>query len=147
MHSSAAKVTRDTITAARALFSKQAVWAVAMVRIRTRFSVECVLYNVFCIECVDYSTSLLLVDAYTHTCTHTNYSHTCMCRERELFIGTQCSNLYTSVDTPAKGRVGDIQCMCADMCTRIHAYIYKYIHNMNTYINTPFHKPILLTKN
>ena len=22
-----------------------------------------------------------------------------------LFIGTQCSNLYTSVDTPAKGRV------------------------------------------
>ena len=27
-------------------------------------------------------------------------------RERELFIGTQCSDLYTSVDTPAKGRVG-----------------------------------------
>ena len=27
-------------------------------------------------------------------------------RERVLFIGTQCSNLYTSVDTPAKGRVG-----------------------------------------
>ena len=25
---------------------------------------------------------------------------------RVLFIGTQCSNLYTSVDTPAKGRVG-----------------------------------------
>ena len=27
-------------------------------------------------------------------------------RERVLFIGTQCSNLYTSVDTPDKGRVG-----------------------------------------
>ena len=27
-------------------------------------------------------------------------------RECVLFIGTQCSNLYTSVDTPAKGRVG-----------------------------------------
>ena len=27
-------------------------------------------------------------------------------RERELFIGTQCSNLYTSVDTLAKGRAG-----------------------------------------
>ena len=25
-------------------------------------------------------------------------------RERVLFIGTQCSNLYISVDTPAKGR-------------------------------------------
>jgi hypothetical protein len=28
------------------------------------------------------------------------------CRERELFIGTQFSNLYTTVDTPARGRVG-----------------------------------------
>jgi hypothetical protein len=27
-------------------------------------------------------------------------------RERELFIGTQFSNLHTAVDTPAKGRVG-----------------------------------------
>jgi hypothetical protein len=27
-------------------------------------------------------------------------------RERVLFIGTQFSNLYTAVDTPAKGRVG-----------------------------------------
>jgi len=27
-------------------------------------------------------------------------------RERELFIGTQFSNLYTAVDTPARGRVG-----------------------------------------
>jgi hypothetical protein len=27
-------------------------------------------------------------------------------RERVLFIGTQCSNLYTAVDTPARGRVG-----------------------------------------
>jgi hypothetical protein len=26
-------------------------------------------------------------------------------RERVLFIGTQFSNLYTAVDTPAKGRV------------------------------------------
>jgi hypothetical protein len=26
--------------------------------------------------------------------------------ERVLFIGTQFSNLYTAVDTPAKGRVG-----------------------------------------
>jgi hypothetical protein len=26
-------------------------------------------------------------------------------RESVLFIGTQCSNLYTSVDTPARGRV------------------------------------------
>jgi len=27
-------------------------------------------------------------------------------RERVLFIGTQFSNLYTAVDTPARGRVG-----------------------------------------
>jgi hypothetical protein len=27
-------------------------------------------------------------------------------RESVLFIGTQFSNLYTAVDTPAKGRVG-----------------------------------------
>jgi len=27
-------------------------------------------------------------------------------RESVLFIGTQFSNLYTSVDTPARGRVG-----------------------------------------
>jgi hypothetical protein len=27
-------------------------------------------------------------------------------RERELFIGTQFSNLYTAVDTPARGRAG-----------------------------------------
>jgi hypothetical protein len=26
-------------------------------------------------------------------------------RERELFIGTQFSNLYTAVDTPARDRV------------------------------------------
>ena len=26
------------------------------------------------------------------------------CRERMLFIGTQFSNLYTAVDTPARGR-------------------------------------------
>jgi hypothetical protein len=25
-----------------------------------------------------------------------------------LFIGTQFSNLYTAVDTPAKGRVGNV---------------------------------------
>ena len=31
--------------------------------------------------------------------------HMTSVRERELFIGTQCSNLYTLVDTPAKGRV------------------------------------------
>jgi hypothetical protein len=29
-------------------------------------------------------------------------------RERVLFIGTQFSNLYTAVDTPARGRVGSI---------------------------------------
>jgi len=28
-------------------------------------------------------------------------------KERVLFIGTQFSNLYTAVDTPAKGRVDD----------------------------------------
>jgi hypothetical protein len=28
--------------------------------------------------------------------------------ERVLFIGTQFSNLYTAVDTPARGRVGQI---------------------------------------
>ncbi len=28
-------------------------------------------------------------------------------RESVLFIGTQFSNLYTTVNTPAKGRVGD----------------------------------------
>jgi hypothetical protein len=29
-------------------------------------------------------------------------------RERVLFIGTQFSNLYTAVDTPARGRVGSL---------------------------------------
>jgi hypothetical protein len=30
-------------------------------------------------------------------------------RERVLFIGTQFSNLYTAVDTPARGRVGSFE--------------------------------------
>ena len=49
------------------------------------------------------------VHAYMHACIHTN-THTCQMqnepemhtriqRECVLFIGTQCSNLYTSVDT------------------------------------------------
>jgi hypothetical protein len=29
-------------------------------------------------------------------------------RERVLFIGTQFSNLYTAVDTPARGRVSGV---------------------------------------
>ncbi len=33
-----------------------------------------------------------------------------LCRESVLFIGTQFSNLYTAVDTPARGRV--ICCFC-----------------------------------
>ena len=35
-------------------------------------------------------------------------------RERELFIGTQFSNLYTAVDTPAEHRVHSA---CTDTCT------------------------------
>jgi hypothetical protein len=44
---------------------------------------------------------------YIHTDT-TIYIHTSTQpgRERVLFIGTQFSNLYTAVDTPARGRVG-----------------------------------------
>jgi hypothetical protein len=45
-------------------------------------------------------------------------------RESVLFIGTQFSNLYTAVDTPAKGRVGPRHsgrgvhaCVCA--CVRV----------------------------
>jgi hypothetical protein len=33
-------------------------------------------------------------------------------REREMFIGTQFSNLYTLVDTSARGRVGCVWCVC-----------------------------------
>jgi len=33
-------------------------------------------------------------------------------REKVLFIGTQFSNLYTAVDTPARGRVAN-ECMAA----------------------------------
>jgi hypothetical protein len=45
--------------------------------------------------------------------------------ERELFIGTQFSNLYTAVDTPARGRVVVclvfvyLVCVCASMCSDI----------------------------
>jgi len=37
--------------------------------------------------------------------------------ESVLFIGTQFSNLYTAVDTPAKGRVG--RRIVEDMCYEI----------------------------
>jgi hypothetical protein len=38
-------------------------------------------------------------------------------RERVLFIGTQFSNLYTAVDTPARGRVGVcVVFVCWDLC-------------------------------
>jgi hypothetical protein len=48
------------------------------------------------------------INMYTHTHTHTHthahihtHTHTHIMRERVLFIGTQFSNLYTAVDTPA----------------------------------------------
>jgi hypothetical protein len=46
-------------------------------------------------------------------------------RERELFIGTQFSNLYTAVDTTTRGRVVVclvfvyLVCVCASMCSDI----------------------------
>ena len=36
-------------------------------------------------------------------------------RESVLFIGTRFSNLYTAVDTPAKGRVGVGPDFCTDL--------------------------------
>jgi hypothetical protein len=45
-------------------------------------------------------------------------------RESVLFIGTQFSNLYTAVDTPARGRVVVCLvfvcwCLCVSMCSDI----------------------------
>ena len=50
-------------------------------------------------RCVHYSSSSTAPSEWPHSVSKGT-------RERELFIGSQCSNLYTSVDTPAKGRVG-----------------------------------------
>ncbi len=49
-------------------------------------------------------------------------------RERVLFIGTRFSNLYTAVDTPARGRVGSrisFRIKCATL-----AHIKKPVQRM-----------------
>jgi hypothetical protein len=46
-------------------------------------------------------------------------------RERVLFIGTQFSNLYTAVDTPAKGRVG----LCVVFVCLVFACKYELGHS------------------
>ena len=60
---------------------------------------------------------------------------TCMhaCRESVLFIGTQFSNPYTAVDTPARGRVGVCVVLgmlgCIDyVCMYVWIYICVFMH-------------------
>ena len=62
----------------------------------------------FCIECVHYSTTC--GEIHTHTCTNTNYLHTCM------YTYSVCVHVY--------------------MHTHVHTYINTYMH---TYINTFSH--------
>ena len=63
--------------------------------IRTKASLSCAIF----IDPLSIQTQRRWTSAYINDPMHAK-------RERELFIGTQCSNLYTLVDTPAKGRVG-----------------------------------------
>ena len=62
--------------------------------------------------------------------------HVCVCldarlRESVLFIGTQFSNLYTAVDTPARGRVVHVR-TCT--CVRVYACVYVRCTCMYVYV-------------
>jgi hypothetical protein len=52
-----------------------------------------------------WKTPVMMLDS-PHTSAPMHMDGSSPVRESVLFIGTQLSNLYTAVDTPAKGRVG-----------------------------------------
>jgi len=85
---------------------------------------------------------LSLLPCILHT---VGVSHTL--RESVLFIGTRFSNLYTAVDTPARGRVGSLDSYCrptagkcsspAGLSTRVYAYVVDFAPASPTHTPRP----------